>query len=562
MVSWVEGTWLVTVDDAWAYSQCPQSFLNAVDAARGISHAPPRIDQPLRRLMGEVLSAHRARLIRDLSSRTPLLVSIPLPVRDGVGPNQLVASWISSHQATHEALKKSVDAIIQPAFAERDNSPAGVPIMWAGAVDIITRSPRFAPDVDQVEPGWEVWEAKLGATQTGKTLLRLAAITEHCRRWGFDTTSRARIVFANGPDSLRGIQATIDDWVDTKQRLANDLRHHLDSDAPLVWPAEDISSCGRKTCAWCSQALSHHDDIFHLPGVTRAQRHELRMAGFATVTDFAETSRRELSSRISGVTPERRSALHTQATLLTLAARHPDTVPPYEVVTPSALAALPDPSPGDLFIDFEADPTFRQWSAHDPYFPTPATDHPRWWLGVDYLLGCSTWETTAEGDYFEAFWAEDFDQEKDSFCRLLDRVASRRDTDSTAHVYHYAPYEMVALHRMARRYRVGGAQLAAWEKAGVFIDLHRIFTRAIIAGIPNYSLKSVEKLFMPPEARNAISGGEQSVESIRDFWQHRRAGRTQEAAIVKADIVAYNRQDTLSTRDLAVWLAERGATAE
>jgi uncharacterized protein len=354
---------------------------------------------------------------------------------------------------------------------------------------------------------------------------------------------------------------TVDDWVEVKGRLANDLGRHLDTGLPLVWPAENIPSCGRKTCAWCSQALRHHDDIFHLPGVTRTQRRELRNAGFATVTDFAKESRRELSARVSAIAPSRLSALHTQATLLTLAARHPNTTPPCEVVNPAALAHLPDPSPGDMFIDFEADPTFRLWSAEDQYFPTPAADHPRWWLGLDYLVGCANWETTPDGDNFEAFWAEDFEGEKDTFRRLLDTVSARLDSYPTAHVYHYAPYEMVAVHRMARRYRLGAAQLVAWEKAGVFIDLHRIFTRAIIAGIPNYSLKSVEKLFMAPEARNAISGGEQSVESVRHYWEHSRAGRKEEADALKSDIVAYNRQDTLSTRDLAVWLDKKRATS-
>jgi hypothetical protein len=120
MVRWCEGTWLLSVDDAWRYSQCPQSFLNTIDAARGIASTPPPTEQPLRRLMGGVLSAHRARLVRDLSERSSTVETIPSPIRAGVGPDQLLGERITSHEATHRALKNRVDAIIHPAFAERD----------------------------------------------------------------------------------------------------------------------------------------------------------------------------------------------------------------------------------------------------------------------------------------------------------------------------------------------------------------------------------------------------------------------------------------------------------
>jgi predicted RecB family nuclease len=267
-----------------------------------------------------------------------------------------------------------------------------------------------------------------------------------------------------------------------------------------------------------------------------------------------------VSARLQTADSNQIQRLHLQATLLTLAHRDDSATPPWQVVNRNALEQLPDPSPQDLFVDLEADPTFREWSVHDPYFPTPKADHPRWWLGIDYLIGIATWNTQSHGDGFIGLWAENFAEEEAIFRQFLDLIDQMRSRDATAHVYHYAPYEMVALHRMARRYRHGAGQIARWEKEGVFVDLYRVFTRSIVAGLTNYSLKSVEKLFIQPGARDTITGGAQSVVSVQEMWNHRRKGRLDEATACRDDILAYNRQDTLSTRQLSVWLRERKTT--
>jgi predicted RecB family nuclease len=560
MVRFLEGTWLVSIDNVWEYSQCPQALMNRVDAARGLAELAPEPEQPLRQLMGNVLSEHRARLIRDLSARTPRVTTIPAPGRDGVGPESLIESWHASHQLTHSACHDGVDVIIGPVFTEPETTASSAPIVWVGGVDMAARSPRFSPAIDQSGTGWELWEAKLGASHTGKTLMRLAAFTDHLQRSEIPTTNRARIVFANGPDSLRGIHRAIDEWVDAKQRLVHDLTTHLDSEVPMSWPNDTIVACGRKSCGWCSHMLRHHDDIFHLPGITRTQRDELRSSGFSTMTGFAEASRKEISDRLPTMESHQIERLHLQATLLALANQGDSLPPPWQVVNRSALEQLPEPSPQDLFVDLEADPTFREWTVHDPYFPTPEAAHPRWWLGIDYLIGIATWQTTSQGDDFTGLWADDFAGEEAIFRQFLELVEQMRSVDSQAHVYHYAPYEIVALHRMARRYQHGAAQIARWEKEGVFVDLYRVFTRAIVAGLTNYSLKSVENLFIDPNSRETITGGAQSVVSVQEMWNHQRHGRLEEAAACRRDILAYNRQDTLSTRQLAVWLRERQKT--
>lgn len=554
MVRLLQGTWLISPDDVWDFSQCPQSFLSAIDDARGLADRPPDITSELRSLMAEVLSEHRRRIRGSLETlATP--VEIASPHTSELGPDRLLAALEESARATKHATLEKASVIFRPRFVEHDNRLPSMPVVFSGTVDVMTRSPALAPTVDQVDPGWELWEMKLGASQTGRALLRLAAMTYHLTQWGEQTTPRVRIVFANGPDTLRGIHSMVERWVELRTQLTDTLHTHLESGRVLAWPREDIPACGRKTCRWCAHVLRHHDDIFRLPGITAPERQALRQCGIATVTDFAHLSPSELTERAVGLPRESLTTLHTQATLLTLQ-KTQGGQPPFEVINRAALRALPAASEHDLFIDFEADPTFRSWSAEDPYFPTPARDHPRWWLGMDYLLGVSTVQTTPAGDYFTVLWAEDYDQERGNFLTLLDLIESAVDSDPTAHVYHYAPYEITALHRMANRYQVGKDTLRRFQARGVFVDLYRVVVKSLLAGIDNYSLKSVETLFTEPGGRTSISSGAESVLGFHRYLAQKASGDHALAESTRADLENYNLQDTLSTRSLAHWLRQ------
>lgn len=554
MVRLLEGTWVVSPEDVWEFSQCPQSFLNAVDDLRGLANRPPAIASELQSLMTEVLFEHRRRIRGSLEALTTP-VDIATPHASELGPDRLLAALEESAQATKQALLGKAPVIFRPRFVEHDKRLPSMPLVFSGTVDVMTRSPELAPTVDQVDPGWELWELKLGSRQTGRALLRLAAMTEHLTQWGEQTTPRVRIVLANGPDTLRGIHTMVERWGELRTQLADTLHTHLESGRVLTWPREDIPACGRKTCRWCADVLRHHDDIFRLPGITAHERQALRQSGIATVTDFALLSPSELTERAVGLPRESLTTLHTQATLLTLQ-KSEGGQPPFEVINRQALNALPAANEHDLFIDFEGDPTFRSWSAEDPYFPTPAHDHPRWWLGMDYLLGVSTVQTTPTGDQFTVLWAEDFRQERENFLALLHHMESAVASDPAAHVYHYAPYEITALHRMATRYQVGQDSLRRFEAHGLFVDLYRVVMKSLLAGIDNYSLKSVETLFTAPGGRTSISSGAESVLGFHRYLAQKASGDRALAKSTRADLEHYNLQDTLSTRYLAQWLRQ------
>ncbi len=85
-------------------------------------------------------------------------------------------------------------------------------------------------------------------------------------------------------------------------------------------------------------------------------------------------------------------------------------------------ALLPEPNPGDIWLDLEGHPWFE-----------PAR-------GLEYLFGWIELDEDGRPRY-ECLWAHDRREEKTSFERLMDAIAERRRRFPGMHVYHYASYE-------------------------------------------------------------------------------------------------------------------------
>ena len=92
------------------------------------------------------------------------------------------------------------------------------------------------------------------------------------------------------------------------------------------------------------------------------------------------------------------------------------------------LAALPEPSAGDVFFDLEGDAF--------------ATDG-----GLEYLFGAAD----RDGGY-DAHWALDQQTEKRVFESFIDRVMVRWQQHPGFHIYHYGAYETTAVKRLMSRY--------------------------------------------------------------------------------------------------------------
>ena len=90
------------------------------------------------------------------------------------------------------------------------------------------------------------------------------------------------------------------------------------------------------------------------------------------------------------------------------------------------------------------------------------------------------------------------------------------------HVYHYAPYELTALRRLAAQYATREEELDELLRREVFVDLFAVVRQALRHSHPRYSIKNVRQFFMTAEAD--LAGG---VDAIVDYerWPRRATTR-------------------------------------
>jgi len=295
--------------------------------------------------------------------------------------------------------------------------------------------------------------------------------------------------------------------------------------AAYPWP---VSHCA--VCAWretCDAQRMADDHLTLVAGLTGEQARRLQAVGITTVAELAAT---EASSvpRIGSGTFER---LKDQARLQARV-REASGPPPYELLGAAdagrGLASLPEPDPADLFFDIEGDPFVDDG-------------------GLEYLLGVG-WSQDG-GFGYRAFWAHDAASEKASFEAFVDFVIERLDAHPGLHVYHYAAYEPLALGRLMGRHATREEEVDRLLRAGVLVDLLQVVRQSVRVGVPSYSLKKIEALYMGARTEAVTDAGSSIVEYER--WVEEGDPKILE------QLEEYNRVDCDSTRRLRDWLEDR-----
>ena len=198
------------------------------------------------------------------------------------------------------------------------------------------------------------------------------------------------------------------------------------------------------------------------------------------------------------------------------------------VVHDEGLCRLPEPSPGDIFLDLEGDPYAVEG-------------------GREYLIGVATEDDGQEN--FHAFWGFNDQEERRSFEGVMDMIAERRAKYPGMHVYHYAAYEVTAFRKLRLRYETRSDELDALLRAGVFVDLFAVVRQGLRIGTESYSIKKVERLYdferkvelkEASVCRNAIEVALQSGEMPADD--------------IVETVRGYNEDDCVSTLRLRAWL--------
>lgn len=113
-------------------------------------------------------------------------------------------------------------------------------------------------------------------------------------------------------------------------------------------------------------------------------------------------------------------------------------------------------------------------------------------------------------------------------------------------IYHYAPYEMTALKRLAMKYATREAELDQLLRDKRFVDLYAVVRQGIRASTESYSLKDLEKIYWGKREGEVTNAGD----SIVEYERWRELG---DQAILDA-IERYNEDDCVSTAKLRDWL--------
>ncbi|MGZ8528732.1 MAG: TM0106 family RecB-like putative nuclease, partial [Candidatus Limnocylindrales bacterium] len=507
-----DGTIVVSASDLVGFLACDHLATLELGRIAGLWDKPFREDPELA-LMQEHGFAHEAAYLERLRAAGRSIHEIK--TGDLKTPDQLRAA----EAETVAAMRAGRQVIYQATFFDG---------RWRGHADFLLRV--------ETTSNLGSWSYEIADTKLTRRV-KAAAILQMC-------------VYADRLTQLQGVApreivVVTGDGAEHRERLADftaffrsakarfEARVFGDGPAAETYP-DPVEHC--RVCAWypaCADRRRADDHLSLVAGMTRSATERLVAAELPTLAALGDAPA-ELA--VKDINPGTYPRLHDQARIQ-LDGRRTGSLR-YELLPlgeePNrGLAALPEPSPLDVFFDIEADP----WAVEG---------------GIEYLFGWVE-EVAGEG-VFPELWAHDPAAEKAMFEAFIDLVIERLERDPAMHVYHYAPYEPTALKRLMSRYATREEQVDQILRGNVLVDLYGIVRQSLQASVESYSIKKIEKFYMPQREGAVTSAGFSVVEYER--WL-----KAADPAILTA-IASYNRDDCLSNWLLRGWLERLRREAE
>ena len=292
-------------------------------------------------------------------------------------------------------------------------------------------------------------------------------------------------------------------------------------------------------CRWyenCDRQRRQDDHLCLVANITKIQISELAQHGATTMASLAALPlplqwRPERGSIVSYNRVREQARLQVEARETGIAR--------FELLNVEAgfgLTRLPEPSPGDIFLDLEGDPFVGEH-------------------GLEYLLGYVCIDDGGQIAY-RGDWALSRADERRVFENFVDFVMDRWTAFPGLHIYHYAPYEPAALKRLMGRYATREEEIDRMLRAKLFVDLYGVVRHGLRASVESYSIKRLELFYnfarqVPlPNANSALANLQAHLE-LQDVPSISEETR----AIVRG----YNEDDCRSSFALRNWLEERRA---
>jgi uncharacterized protein len=428
-----------------------------------------------------------------------------------------------SVQATLEAMTEGVPVIVQGALRHGN---------WGGRADILRRVEK-----QSALGAWsyEVLDTKLARETKAGTVLQLCLYTDLLER-----------MQGTAPEHMYAV-APWSDFVPQQFRFADYAAYYrqvkrcfekalVQEYAPQTYP-DPNQHCD--ICRWyetCDRQRREDDHPCLVANITKVQMKELAQHGVSTMASLAALSlplqwRPERGSVVSYSRIREQARIQVEARERGVAGFEL-----LEIEPGFGLTRLPEPSPGDIFLDLEGDPFVGEH-------------------GLEYLFGYLLTDDQGQSTY-RGEWALGRAEERQAFEHFVDFVMERWVSFPSLHIYHYAPYEPAALKRLMGRYGTREEEIDRMLRAKLFVDLYGVVRHCLRASVESYSIKRLEPFYgftrqIPLSDANS---------ALANFQANLELGDVPSISEKTRSIVrCYNEDDCRSSAALRDWLEERRA---
>ena len=512
-------TLILSATDLSKFLSCTHLTLLDRLTALGLQPKPPKYDDPaLEALFARGLE-HEVAYLDALKTQGLTVVEF-----EDEPARRSPDDWRQLAAETAEAMRSGPEVIYQGVLFSEP---------WLGKPDFLR---RVDTPSDLGDWSYEVVDTKLAREAKAGAVLQITLYTALLAR--VQGTNPEEMVLALGGPNARAERFRYTDFAAYCRSVQERYLEAIDTagdEAPVA--PDPCEYC--TICAWKGRCDRERHDVDHLSLVaviTRKQRALLVERSVETLAALANLPL-PITPRLEGVSTVSAERIREQARIQ-LEGREAGE-PRHELLEPvvegQGLAALPPPSEGDIFFDFEGDPHYED-------------------EGLEYLFG---WVDTA-GEY-TPLWALSRQEEKAAFEAFMDFVTARLVEHPDFHIYHYASYEQTALKRLMGRHGVREEQVDDLLRRGVFVDLYRVVRQGLRASVESYSIKKMEPFY----------GFERDVDlrkasrALADFgaWLPLEGDGDKDSVLLD-EIEGYNRDDCVSTLRLRDWLEARRGELE